>query len=137
MPKSSTRSQSLAGQTLRWKFADGPTAGTVYEHTFREDGTVVWRDVSPEKEGAGAKGEKGAGKGAPSEALAKPEGPEYASFEVAPSTHLVSYLSDSGYTLTVALNLDTQRCYGIASNEDEWYPLEGELVTATVDRSAA
>ena len=68
---------------------------------------------------------------------AKPTAPQYASFEVAPATHLVSYLSDSGYTLTVALNLDTQLCYGIASNEKEWYPLEGHLVPAQQDRNAA
>jgi hypothetical protein len=126
-------SQSLAGKTLRWTFGEGPTAGVIYEHTFRSDGTVVWHDVSGAKKDAGEKGV----------AKEKPKGekaaaPKYASFEVAPSTHLVSYLSpDSGYTLTVALNLDTQRCYGIASNEKEWYPLEGTLAPAQRDRNAA
>jgi hypothetical protein len=122
----SENSQSLAGQTLRWKFEDGPTAGTTYEHTFRPDGTVVFRDVS-----AGEKGMEA--EPTPAETKA----PRYASYEVAPSTHLVSYLSDSGYTLTVALNLDTQRCYGIASNEKEWHPLKGTLVQSRQDRSAA
>ena len=102
------RGNSLAGQTLRWKFDEGPTAGTVFEHTFRPDGTVVWRDV----------GEK-----------TKGPGPTYASFQVAPETHLVSYRAESGYTLTVALNLGTKKCWGIASNEKEWYPLTGSLAT--------
>jgi hypothetical protein len=113
-------SKSLAGSTIRWTFDDGPTAGATYEHTFHPDGTVEWRDVS---------------------ALTKEESrdrtnrrltPEtkYASFEVAPDTHLVSYRSESGYTLTVALNFDTHRCFGIASNSKEWFPLSGTLETA-------
>jgi hypothetical protein len=108
-------SESLAGRTLRWKFGDGPTAGKVYEHTFRSDGTVVFREVSGEAE---AKSRK------PSNGTAAPK---YASFEIAPETHLVSYLSESGYTLTVAVNLQTHECRGIASNEKEWYPLTGEV----------
>lgn len=102
------KSKSLAGRTVRWTFDDGPTAGVTYEHTFRPDGTVVFRDVK-------------------STAKAGQKGHPYASFEVAPATHLVSYLSDSGYTLTVALNLDSKRCFGVASNNKEWYPLTGRL----------
>ena len=108
-------SKSLAGMTLRWKFDEGPTAGTTYEHTFRADGTVVWREI-----GASANDDENA---------KSSRGPRYASFEVAPATHLVSYLSDSGYTLTVALNVETQKCFGIASNQKEWYPLTGTLET--------
>lgn len=108
-------SESLAGRTLRWKFGDGPTAGKMYEHTFRSDGKVVFREVSGETH---AKPRK-----EPNEA----DAPKYASFEIAPETHLVSYLSGSGYTLTVAVNLQTNECRGIASNEKEWYPLTGEV----------
>jgi hypothetical protein len=129
MPESA---QSLAGQTLRWKFEDGPTAGTVYEHTFRPDGTVVWRDVSGEKKTGAAKDQ-----GAEEKPAAKAEAPRYASFEVTPKTHLVSYLSHSGYTLTVALNFDTGHCYGIASNSEQWFPLEGRLVTEPPDPDAS
>ena len=103
-------SRTLAGRTLQWKFVDGPTAEKVYEHTFHRDGTVVFHEVK-----AGSKPQ-------PSK-----EGPKYASFEVAPATHLVSYLSDSGFTLTVAVNLDTRRVYGIASNEKQWFPVTGTL----------
>jgi len=107
--------QSLEGRTLRWRFDDGPTAGKTFEHTFRSDGTVVFWEVSGE---AGTKSRE-----QPSEAAA----PKYASFEIAPETHLVSYLSGSGYTLTVAVNFQTRECRGIASNEKEWYPLTGEV----------
>jgi hypothetical protein len=34
-------------------------------------------------------------------------------------------LSDSGYTLTLALNFRTGRMVGFASNEKSWYPVKG------------
>ncbi len=100
--------RSLAGRTLRWTFTDGPTAGTTFEHVFADDGTVTFRDVKnpPPKESK--------------------KGPQYASSEVAPSTHIVSYLSpESGFTLTVAVNLETGRAYGFASNDKQWFALTG------------
>ena len=42
---------SLAGRTLRWKFNEGPTADTEYEHTFKTDGTVVYRTITDRKVG--------------------------------------------------------------------------------------
>jgi hypothetical protein len=101
---------SISGRTFRWTFEDGPTAGGTYEHTFGEDGSVSFRKLDGAAEGGKPKREK-----------------KYASFEVAPEVHLVSYLSDSGYTLTVAMNLDTGRLYGFASNDKEWHPVSGRL----------
>src|ERR1700681_3846068 len=92
---------SLSGRTLRWKFEEGPTAGGTYVHTFEPDGSVEFRKVDSE------------GKGKPTREK------RYASFEVAPEVHLVSYLGASGYTLTVAVNFKTDRMYGFASNEKE------------------
>lgn len=116
------QSKSLAGRTFRWTFDDGPTAGKTYEHAFQPDGTVVWREVDASGTTPPA-GEKPPDAGKPD---GKKPDTQYASFEVAPSTHLVSYLSDAGYTLSVAMNLDTMRIYGIASNTQEWYPLTGK-----------
>ncbi|MFL5519262.1 MAG: hypothetical protein ACJ8DJ_24145, partial [Gemmatimonadales bacterium] len=79
-----TTTLSLAGRTQRWKFVDGPTAGKTYEHTFPPDGTVTFREV------AAADHAK-----PPTE---KQPGVRYAAFEVGPGLHLVSYLSESGYT---------------------------------------
>ncbi len=107
MPETST-STSLAGRTLRWKFDDGPTAGSTYEHTFDPDGSVTFRKVE---------GGKATGKGTREKA--------YCSFEVAPEVQIVSYLSESGFTLTVALNFDSGQMYGFASNEKEWHPVSG------------
>jgi hypothetical protein len=108
---------SLAGETQRWTFESGPTAGSTYEHTFGTDGTVTWRD---------AKGTSAAKKDG---AKARAQTP-YASFPVGPGMHLVSYLSkDSGYTLTVLVNTENHRLHGYASNATEWFPVTGKLDT--------
>ena len=109
MPETLT-STSLSGRTFRWKFEEGPTAGGTYEHTFAPDGSVEFRKMDG-KDGGKPTREK-----------------RYASFAVAPEVHLVSYLAaESGYTLTVAMNFDTGRIYGFASNDKEWYPVSGTL----------
>ena len=38
---------------------------------------------------------------------------------------LVSYLSKSGYTLTVVLDSRNERISGIASNDKTWMPVHG------------
>ena len=102
----------LAGRVFRWTFSGGPTAGKTYEHTFNTDGTVTFKEVSglPAASGGGAM-----------------PGVKCASFEIAPNIHLVSYLSSHGYTLTVAMNLASKKLHGFASNDKEWYPLEGTV----------
>ena len=98
---------SLTGKTIRWTFADGPVTGTTFEHTFAEDGSVTWRVVDgPQKGGTGR--EK-----------------SYAAVKVSETTLAISYLAASGYTLTVVLNLGNGHMFGFASNNKEWYPLEG------------
>jgi len=113
MPDSNP-SLSLAGRTMQWRFDGGPTAGKTYEHTFGKDGTVVYREVGGSAAKPAADGEGGT---------------RYASFEVAPGMHLVSYLSGNGYTLTVLVNREAKRVHGFASNEKSWFPLEGVLVS--------
>lgn len=100
---------SLSGQVIRWTFESGPTAGSTYEHTFEPDGSVSFRKVD-------------------GDTLGKPKREKkYGSFEVSKGVQLVSYLSDSGYTLTVAMNLDDGRLVGFASNEKDWQPVYGTL----------
>ena len=101
--------ETLAGRTLKWKFEEGPTKGSTYEHTFHPDGSVEFRKLD------------GEGKGKPTREK------KYGEFEVAPEVRLVSYLGASGYTLTVALNFRTGTLYGFASNDKEWYPVSGKL----------
>ncbi len=111
MPESMTEtSTSLSGRTFRWTFEEGPTAGGTYEHAFEPDGRVAYRKVDGDKPGKPNRDNK------------------YASYEVAPGVYLVSYLAaESGYTLTVAMNLETGRLYGFASNGKEWHPVSGTL----------
>jgi len=95
---------TLAGRTLRWTFESGPTAGKTYEHVFGDE-TVAFREADGKFNDVK---------------------PKYSSFEVAPSTHLVSYLSpESGFTLTIAVNFETGRIYGFASNDKQWFPVYG------------
>lgn len=114
---------ALAGKTFHFKFTDGPTAGSTYEHTFRKNGTVAWRSADPAprpKPKAIRPGAKTAKK--------KPEpAPRYASFQIAPGVHLMSYLSNGGYTLTLALNLWNGQLHGFASNDKEWFPVSGTV----------
>lgn len=102
-------SKALSGKAFNWTFDEGPTAGSTYEHTFAADGSISFRKVGGEEKGKPTREKK------------------YASFEVAPGVHLVSYLAASGFTLTVAMNLETGRLYGFASNDKEWHPVSGTV----------
>jgi len=79
----------------------------------------MYREVS-----GAARAKSASGKSAPER---KAPSTRYAAFEVAPETHMISYLSDSGFTLTVTMNLETKKCYGVASNEKQWFPVTGTL----------
>ena len=94
---------SLGGKTLRWTSTDGPVAGTLFEHTFHDDGSVVWRVLEGQGKGASAQEKR------------------YATMQVTEDVHTVSYLAASGHTLTVVLNLATGRMCGFASNNTDWY----------------
>lgn len=106
------------GRSLRWTFTDGPTAGTTFEHTFHEDGTVAWNTAERPGESHVPSKEQSPG---PQERV------KYAAVRVADDVHVVSYLAASGYTLTVALNFNDHRMYGFASNDKEWYPAQGHF----------
>jgi hypothetical protein len=98
---------SLRGRTLRWTFTDGPVVGMVFEHTFHDDGSVVWRILEGQGKGQSAQEKR------------------YATMQVTEGVHTVSYLAASGHTLTVVLDFATGRMFGFASNNTEWYPLTG------------
>ena len=100
------RTDSILGKTVRWTFTNGPTKGATFEHVFHTDGSVSWREASG-KSGAATRAERSA------------------VVRVSDDVQAVSYLADSGYTLTLALNVGTGRMVGFASNEQSWYPVEG------------
>ncbi len=94
-------SDRIAGKTIHLSWLDGPTKGTTQTHRFLLDGTVTWR-TDP-----------------------KVERPQYLARDIDETSSLVSYLSDSGYTLTIALNFEDGSTVGVASNETSWYPVRG------------
>jgi hypothetical protein len=109
--------EAIRGKTVRFSFHEGPTKGASYDHLFHDDGTVSWSDASSTKRGETT---------GPGSSEAKKEPPtRYGSFQVTDDVYVVSYLSKSGYTLTLALNFETDELFGFASNDQHWYPVRG------------
>ena len=119
------QSNEVRGKTIRLSWTDGPTKGTTQEHIFHADGTVEWHSVD-----AGGAGKSGDAGKSDDKSAKKPNGsekPKYASEKLSDDVSLVSYLSQSGYTLTVALNFDTGKTVGVASNDKNWMPVHGRF----------
>ena len=118
-------SNQVSGKTIRLSWIDGPTKGTTQEHVFHKDGTVEWHSI--EKDGK-AKAATGGGE---TKAAKKPDKPHYAAIKVTADICLVSYLAQSGYTLTVVLNFLDKSTAAIASNERDWLPAHGTFEVMT------
>jgi hypothetical protein len=110
------RATEVRGKTMRFVWTEGPTKGKTHEHVFHEDGTVEWRDADAAPPSATDEAPKPA---------AKKERVEYGAVKVSDDVLLASYLADSGYTLTVALNFEDHSLAGFASGAKEWYPVRG------------
>ena len=114
-------SNQVSGKKIRLSWTDGPTKGTTQEHVFHKDGTVEWHSI--EKDGKA----KAAAVSGDAKAAKKPEKPSYAAMKVTDDICMVSYLSQSGYTLTVVLNFLDKSTVAIASNEKDWLPAHGNF----------
>jgi hypothetical protein len=119
MAKRTTTNNPIQGSTLRWTFDEGPTKGSTYEHTFHNDGSVEYRSVG---------GKEKSGKG-------DSDRPQYGDMQVSDDVHIVSYLSEGGFTLTLALNFDDHQMYGYASNDKEWFPVSGSFEVVRAGRA--
>jgi MoaF N-terminal domain len=120
------RTDLVRGKTIRWTYEDGPMAGKTFEHTFGEDGTVTWRETGGQDRGA-----KPPTNGKQVEA--KPATVARAKYQVAPvngDVCAVSYLSESGFTLTSVLDFDSGTVVSFASNEKELVPQRGMFEVA-------
>jgi len=112
----------IRGHTIRWIFDDGQMKGKAFEHTFAIDGTVSWRMLDGAGKPAAAKEAKqGEGNAKP------PTKVKYEQASVSPDVHAISYLSDSGYTLTCMLDFKTGNLVAFASNEKELIPQHGHF----------
>jgi len=91
----------IVGQTIRFSFEDGPMRGKTFEHTFEQNGMVTWRMLDSSTQGSQEKN----------------PGARYEFETVGEDVYAVSYLSESGYTLTVVLDDRTHRLVAFSSNE--------------------
>jgi molybdenum cofactor biosynthesis MoaF-like protein len=112
------KANPLPDKTMQWTFSTGPMARRTFEHTFEEDGTVTFREVTSD------------GKGKPTRA----EKSEFAT--VGKDVYAVSYLASSGYTLTVVLDYRTGHLVAFASNEKELVVQEGTFEAAEKEARA-
>jgi hypothetical protein len=121
-------SDPIRGKTIRWTYDDGPMAGKTFEHTFGSDGIVTWREA-----GGGDRAATPPSNGKEKQKSGKPETPPKAKYEVArinPDVCAVSYLSESGFTLTSVLDFDSGTVVSFASNEKELVPQRGMFEVA-------
>jgi hypothetical protein len=121
-------SDPIRGKTIRWTYEDGPMAGKSFEHTFANDGTVSWRETGGEEKKTTAKppenGKSKSGK------TAKGATARYEVASVNDEVCAVSYLAESGYTLTSVLDFDSGTVVSFASNEKELVPQRGMFEVA-------
>lgn len=115
----STISDQVRGKTIRLAWTDGPTKGTAQDHMFHADGTVEWHAAG------GDKNEKPISTDVGEKLAKKAEKPVYVGMKITDDVCLISYLSQSGYTLTVTLNFRDGTTVGVASNEKTWVPVKG------------
>jgi hypothetical protein len=120
------RSDPIRGKTVRWSYEDGPMAGKTFEHTFGTDGTVSWRETGGDQNDA-----RPPTNGKPK--TGKPENEPKAKYQVAAvndDVWVVSYLSNSGYTLTSVLDFVAGTVVSFASNEKELVQQRGMFEVA-------
>jgi len=105
-----TISSQVRGRSISFSWTDGPAKDSTHIHAFHDDGTVEWHSAESEKTS---------------------ERPAYMAVRINDDICLVSYLSQSGYTLTVVLDFIEQSVIGVASNDKCWYPVRGRFQVLT------
>ena len=111
----------VRGKTIRWTYDDGPMAGKSFEHAFGDDGTVTWRETGGEEQST-----KPPANG--KQKTDKPTTEAKAKYEVAPINDdvcAISYLAQSGFTLTSVLDFDSGTVVSFASNAEKLFIQHG------------
>jgi len=86
----------IRGNTIRWKFSDGPTANKGFEHEFRADGSLSYKMEGSDK------------------AMTEER---YEATRINDNVFAVSYLASSGWTLTSILDFESGKITSFASND--------------------
>ncbi|MEO8485790.1 MAG: hypothetical protein ABI585_05565 [Betaproteobacteria bacterium] len=115
-PEIAATSSRVLERTLRFAWTVGPTRDQTHEHVFHDDGTVEWHAV-----------ERGAARPASPSRGEAPERPPNFATDVGEDASFVSYLSSSGFTLSVVLDFAARSIVGVASNDKQWIPVRGSL----------
>jgi hypothetical protein len=89
----------ITGHSLRWKFNDGPMAGKSFDHVFSRNGNVAFSEVGGDATAKAGNADR------------------YVVASLGQDVHTVSYLTSSGYTLTVVLDFRSLKLVAFASNE--------------------
>ncbi|MFD1160758.1 MoaF-related domain-containing protein [Roseovarius aestuarii] len=97
------------GGGARYVWTEGAFAGE-YRLTLLADGQIKWEGLEGAEKGKSAT-ENG-----------------FYSTDIAEGVYLLSWLERAGYTVNVILNTEAKTINGIVSNEEEHYPLKGELL---------
>ena len=103
-------SDQVRGRSIAFSWTEGPATDSTCIHAFHDDGTVQWHSL---------------------ESGAASQRPPYLGVRIDDDLCLVSYLSQSGYTLTVVLDFIEQSLTGVASNDKCWYPVRGRFQVLT------
>ena len=106
-------SDPIRGQTIRWTFEDGPVAGKTFAHAFATDGHVTWTTVGDDGSSA-----------LPAESRAR-----YYVAQVNEDVYAISYLAESGFTLTSVLDFEAGTVVAFASNEKQLFVQHGKFET--------
>ena len=98
----------MKGKTVRWTYHDGPMKGKGFEHQFRNDGTVAWKEDGEHAPSANANA-------------------KYQFARVTDGIYVFSYLAGSGFTLTTVVDEKAGTVVSFASNEKELIVQHGSL----------
>jgi MoaF N-terminal domain len=98
----------VKGTTIRWTYSDGPMKGKGFEHHFRNDGTVTWKEAGDEKPSADSSA-------------------TYQFVRINDDVFVFSYLSGSGNTLTTVVDEKAGTVVSFASNEKQVIVQHGSL----------
>ncbi len=107
----------VAGKTLRFTFDDGPMAKKTFEHVFESSGALQFRQLDAKGEGTTVN--------------------KYEAATIGADVQAISYLGSSGYTLTVVLDLRTNKLIAFSSNEKMLAMQHGTFEEMAVSRSGA
>lgn len=110
--ETTSHTSRIVGHTIQHTWKEGAFAGGSFKNTYKTDGSATLRCV------------EGTYKGTIVEQKIATVRPLGKNFE------MVSWLEESGYTVSIVFDFDTMKITGLISNAKEYYPLSGIFTIA-------